>query len=63
MATAAELADWQACPRCGTELVHEERAVTCSSCGLGEYANPAPTASAVVRDEEGRILLARRAGA
>jgi 8-oxo-dGTP diphosphatase len=26
------------------------------------YANPAPTASALVRDDEGRILLARRVG-
>jgi ADP-ribose pyrophosphatase YjhB (NUDIX family) len=35
--------------------------VSCPSCGLQEYANPAPTASAVIRDGE-RLLLARRAG-
>ena len=34
----------------------------CPSCGLEEYANPAPTACALIRDDEGRILLARRAG-
>ncbi len=62
MATAAQLGDWRACPRCGTALEHAERSVVCPSCGLEEYANPAPTASALVLDERGRILLARRAG-
>ena len=62
MATAAQLADWRSCPRCGTALDHGERSVSCPSCGLEEYANPAPTASALVRDADGRILLARRAG-
>ncbi len=33
----------------------------CRSCGLAAYANPAPTASAVVVDDQGRVLLARRA--
>jgi ADP-ribose pyrophosphatase YjhB (NUDIX family) len=61
MATFSELADWRSCPRCGTELRHEEGSVRCPGCGLAEYANPAPTASAVVRDDDGRILLARRA--
>jgi ADP-ribose pyrophosphatase YjhB (NUDIX family) len=61
MATSAELEEWRACPRCGTGLEHAERSVSCPSCGLVEYANPAPTASAVVRDDDGRILLARRA--
>ena len=36
--------------------------MSCPSCGLVEYANPAPTASALVGDDEGGILLARRAG-
>ena len=62
MATAAQLAVWRSCPRCETPLDHAERSVSCPSCGLEEYANPAPTASALVRDDEGRILLARRAG-
>ena len=62
MATAAQLEDWRSCPRCGTALDHGERSVSCPSCGLEEYANPAPTASALVRDADGRILLARRAG-
>jgi ADP-ribose pyrophosphatase YjhB (NUDIX family) len=62
MATAAQLAGWRRCPRCGTALEHGEGSVTCPSCGLQEHANPAPTASALVRDGDGRILLARRAG-
>jgi 8-oxo-dGTP diphosphatase len=35
--------------------------VDCPSCGFVWYANSQPTSSAVVRDDEGRILLARRA--
>ena len=61
MATSAQLAEWRTCPRCGSTLEHEERSVHCPSCGLEEYGNPAPTASAVIRDDEGRILLGRRA--
>ncbi len=33
----------------------------CPNCGLVVYANPAPTASAILLDDEGRVLLARRA--
>lgn len=62
MATAAQLADWRRCPRCGTALEHGEGSVSCPSCGFEEHANPAPTASALVSDGDGRILLARRAG-
>jgi ADP-ribose pyrophosphatase YjhB (NUDIX family) len=61
VATAEQLREWRTCPRCGAGLEHEERSVSCPSCGLREYANPAPTASAVIRDG-GRLLLARRAG-
>ena len=61
MATSAQLEDWRYCPRCQAPLEHDEGSVLCPSCGLAEYANPAPTVSALVRDEQGRILLARRA--
>jgi ADP-ribose pyrophosphatase YjhB (NUDIX family) len=61
MATSEQLAEWRSCPRCGGPLDHAELSVRCSACGLEEYANPAPTASALVRDGQGRILLARRA--
>ena len=36
--------------------------MTCPACGFVSYANSQPTASAVVLDDGGRILLARRAG-
>jgi 8-oxo-dGTP diphosphatase len=55
------LAGWKSCPRCRHELEREERSVHCPNCGLTVYANPAPAASALVLDDEGRVLLARRA--
>jgi 8-oxo-dGTP diphosphatase len=61
MATSAQLAEWRSCPRCLTPLEHGEGSVTCPSCGLEVHANPAPTVSALIRDDRGRILLARRA--
>ncbi len=62
MATAEQLREWRKCPRCGASLEHDEGSVSCPACGLQEYANPAPTASAVVRDDDGNLLLAQRAG-
>jgi len=35
--------------------------VECRECGFVAYANPAPTATAVIEDAEGRVLLGRRA--
>jgi NAD+ diphosphatase len=61
MPTADEVAGWARCPRCGAELEHAEASVSCPSCGLSVYANPAPTASALVLDGAGAVLLARRA--
>lgn len=55
------LAGWKTCPRCQHELEREDKSVGCPKCGLTVYANPAPTASALVLDDEGRVLLARRA--
>jgi ADP-ribose pyrophosphatase YjhB (NUDIX family) len=60
MATSEQLAGWRSCPRCLTTLEHAEGSVRCPACGLREYANPAPTVSAVIRDDRGRILLGRR---
>ncbi len=61
MPAASDLASWRACPRCGSTLAYEDSSVRCSACGLSVYANPAPTASAIVLDGRGRVLLARRA--
>ena len=57
----AILYGWRHCPRCSAELAGEQGSVRCSSCGFIGYANSAPTASALVEDDEGRLLLARRA--
>jgi 8-oxo-dGTP diphosphatase len=56
------LAGWTTCPRCRHELERDERSVRCLNCGLSVYANPAPTASALVLGDDGQVLLARRAG-
>jgi 8-oxo-dGTP diphosphatase len=61
MGESPVLAGWKTCPRCQHELESDERSVRCTSCGLVVYANPVPTASALVLDDEGRVLLARRA--
>jgi ADP-ribose pyrophosphatase YjhB (NUDIX family) len=61
MPAASDLASWRTCPRCEETLEHENGSVRCQACGLSVYANPAPTASAIVLDDRGRVLLARRA--
>jgi ADP-ribose pyrophosphatase YjhB (NUDIX family) len=58
--------EWRYCPRCAGELVRavhggdDEERLLCRACGLVLYDNPAPTASAVVVDGHGRVMLARR---
>jgi 8-oxo-dGTP diphosphatase len=52
---------WVLCPRCGADLRHAEGRVECGSCGFVQYANPVPAVAALVVDDEGRLLLARRA--
>ena len=52
---------WRFCPRCGAGIVPAGGRVECPSCGFVTYANPAPTACALCVDDQGRLLLARRA--
>jgi ADP-ribose pyrophosphatase YjhB (NUDIX family) len=52
---------WRHCPRCASPLEHREGEAHCHACGSTYYANAAATASALVLDREGRLLLARRA--
>lgn len=52
---------WRFCPRCREELEIAEGRARCPWCGFVAYANSAPTASAVVTDDRGRLLLTRRA--
>jgi ADP-ribose pyrophosphatase YjhB (NUDIX family) len=55
------LTGWRYCPRCASALEHCDGRVECGTCGFVHYANSAPTASALVLDDSGRLLLARRA--
>ena len=57
----AILAGWRFCPRCRAELTHVDSRVECSACGFVRYANPLPAVAALVVDDEGRLLLGRRA--
>jgi ADP-ribose pyrophosphatase YjhB (NUDIX family) len=52
---------WKSCPRCRADLDIVDARATCPACGLVVYANPGPTVSGLVLDDDGRILLARRA--
>jgi ADP-ribose pyrophosphatase YjhB (NUDIX family) len=57
----AELHGWYFCPRCRGELVPEPGSVACPACGSRYYANSAPTVGALCEDEQGRLMLVRRA--
>src|SRR5262249_4454133 len=57
-----ELAGWKFCPRCREELRGDEQRLECPACGFVVYASSKATACAVLEDDQGRVLLARRAG-
>ncbi|MDX6513458.1 MAG: hypothetical protein QOE36_2962 [Gaiellaceae bacterium] len=52
---------WRHCPLCAGPLVHGPKHVRCETCGHVVWASAAPTAGALCVDDEGRVLLARRA--
>jgi ADP-ribose pyrophosphatase YjhB (NUDIX family) len=52
---------WKYCPRCAAAIRREPGRAICTACGFVGYATSAPTAAAVIADEHGRVLLARRA--
>jgi ADP-ribose pyrophosphatase YjhB (NUDIX family) len=56
-----DLDGWKHCPVCATPIEPEDGRVECAECGFVTYAHSTPTASAVVADGEGRVLLSRRA--
>ena len=56
-----ELDVWRHCPRCAAAVRREQGRVECPECGLVHYANPKPTASALVVDDGGRVMFSRRA--
>jgi 8-oxo-dGTP diphosphatase len=55
------LKGWRHCPYCAAELTNDGGRVECAACGFEYYAHSVPAVSAFVRDDEGRVLLARRA--
>jgi ADP-ribose pyrophosphatase YjhB (NUDIX family) len=55
------LVGWKHCPRCAAALESDGRRATCAACGFVAYAHSDPTACAIVFDDAGRVLLARRA--
>jgi mutator protein MutT len=56
-----ELDGWKHCPVCATGANPEGGQFECPECGFVAYAHSAATASAVVWDDEGRVLFSRRA--
>ncbi len=59
----AVLHGWRLCPRDGAELDLSElpRRVSCPVCGFVAYANPKPAAVGLVTNQDGQLLLVRRA--
>jgi 8-oxo-dGTP diphosphatase len=57
----ARLTGWKHCPRCAAALENDGATAHCDVCGFTAYASSEPTVSALVLDDEGRVLLARRA--
>lgn len=58
------------CPRCGRRLAwrreyshasHEPKRPVCNHCGFVHYEKAAPTASALIVNKKGEVLLAKRA--
>jgi mutator protein MutT len=56
-----ELDGWKHCPVCGAAVTPADGTVECRECGFVTYAHSMPTASALVDDGGGRVLLSRRA--
>jgi ADP-ribose pyrophosphatase YjhB (NUDIX family) len=52
---------WRFCPRCASAAVRDSEALRCDACGHVVWATPAVAASALCLDDDGRVLLARRA--
>jgi ADP-ribose pyrophosphatase YjhB (NUDIX family) len=56
------LEDVRFCPRCGAEAdVRFPRSIACAACGYGAYFNPKPVACSIPQDQDGRVILMRRA--
>ncbi|GHU68874.1 DNA mismatch repair protein MutT [Bacteroidia bacterium] len=51
------------CPKCGSAqfVVHDFKSKHCESCGFVYYFNTAAAVAAFIMDEQGRLLVAKRA--
>ena len=56
-----DLDGWKHCPVCTTAVEAEGGKFECPECGFVTFAHSMPTASALVVDEDGRILFSKRA--
>ena len=56
-----ELDGWGHCPVCTTAIEPQDGRVECPECGFVTFAHSMPTASALVLDNEGRVLFSKRA--
>lgn len=61
VAAVGELDGWKHCPVCATGIRPEGGKVECANCGFVTYAHSMPTSSAVVSDDQRRVMLSRRA--
>jgi 8-oxo-dGTP diphosphatase len=52
---------WRHCPRCSSSLTHADGRVECGVCGFVHWAHSTPAVAALLADDDGRVLLARRA--
>ena len=60
LARVGTLVGWNHCPHCAGALENDGKTATCAKCGYVAYAGPEPTVCALVLDDDGRVLLARR---
>jgi ADP-ribose pyrophosphatase YjhB (NUDIX family) len=51
---------WRFCPRCREELERDGGRAFCPRCGFEAWGNSVPGAQALVRDDQGRLLMGRR---
>jgi 8-oxo-dGTP diphosphatase len=60
-----ELESWRRCPKCSATLEHGDGGakVECPECGFRHYAHSEVTACVIVANDEGKVLLTRRARA
>lgn len=54
--------DFRYCPKCaGVFEKKTQKLLVCKSCGLEYFVNPKPTNAVILKDVDGRVLLAKRA--